>query len=89
MRDLGTPLAPSYGDPKKKKAKKSIYKYHKGEPPINKMMRDSREHGRKLSKFLGGTGLTVAETKANAKENALLKAAKSKQRNPKPGPYQY
>lgn len=41
--------------------------------------------GAALSKFFGGTGLTVAQTK----EDALLKAAKTKQRNPKPGPNEY
>jgi hypothetical protein len=90
MRDLSKPLAPTYGDPvKKKKEKKSVNKYHKGEPPINKYIRGIRKHGSKLSKFVGGTGLTVAETKAAAKDKALNKKAKAKQRNPKPGPYQY
>lgn len=69
------------------------YKKDRAKHPVNKhldrLAKERLKAGRRVDKFLGGDGITVAEGKANAKDKALNKKAKAKQRNPKPGPYQY
>jgi secreted protein with Ig-like and vWFA domain len=69
------------------------YKKDQAKHPINKRLdkfaKEKKKAGSRLDKFFGGDGITVADAKAAAKDKALNKKAKAKQRNPKSGPYQH
>ena len=103
-RDLSKPLSSTYGDPvKKTKAKKTTSKGGKAIKKVSKKFQDKyfqpaiRATDSLIYNMVGKTSPMVKRRAVTKKvyptdaqyEKALNKQAKAKQRNPKPGPYQY
>ena len=86
-RDLSKPLASTYGDPVKKTS---------GPAKVKKFMKDIQMPFRptimatdSLIYNMVGKTSPMVKRRADARDKVLNNQAKSKQRNPKPGPYQY